>query len=92
MRKFWKFDDKLIEDDDIQALKEAIKEDYTIDELLDIIEKWTGLNDLLEAMDTDWMDEDDIIESENEEWWDLIDYDPDECVNPDRDWPDPHEI
>lgn len=92
MRKFWKFDDKLIEDDDTEALKDEIKENLTMDELLNIIEKWTGINDLLEAMDTDWMDEDDIIESENEEWWELIDYNPRESFNPYDEWPDPHEI
>lgn len=93
MKKFWKFGDTLVNENNTSELKSRIKEDYTIDDILNVIAEWNSIDDLLESLDNGWEDEDTIKESENQDWYDLIDYDPNEGVNPYKEFPEyPHEI
>ena len=51
MKKFWRFGDTLVNENNTSELKARIKEDYTFDKILDVIEEWHSIGDLLESLD-----------------------------------------
>lgn len=93
MKTYYRFEDTLINENDTSELKAYIKNNYTLEEILNVIDEWTGIGELLEAMEIPTMDENDVIETEDEDLINQLEDDPREGVNPYKEFPEyPHEI